>query len=368
MSSENPVSNSRSRLAAIVDSSGDAIIAKDLSGIITAWNKAAERLFGYTEAEAIGQAITIIFPQDQMEEEAAVLDRIRRGERIEHYETTRQSKDGRIIRVSTTVSPIKDSTGTITGVSRIIRDLTSRDEREQRIRELQAELAHVQRLNELGQVVSALIHEVNQPLAAISNYVNACTRLATAGDQERMQHALRRVVEQTRRAQQIIARMRDFVRRDETRMQAENLPQLIDDTIVLLNASLPGRNAKVPTQLDPAVSLVEIDKVQVQQVLFNLLRNGIEAMEGQQKGELTVTAGPVEPGMVEISVADTGPGLADEVRSKLFQPFITTKTNGMGVGLSVSRAIIETHGGKLWVDDNPGGGAVFRFTIRRAGA
>ena len=355
------------RLAAIVESSDDAIIAKDLNGVILSWNRAAERLFGYTASEVFGRPITVIFPPDRIEEEAVILDRIRRGETVDHYETARRRKDGQIISVSATISPIRDASGMIVGASTILRDLTRRNARDQRIQELQSELAHVQRLNELGQVVSTLVHEVNQPLTAISNYVNACRRLVTTGDEERVQSALERIADQANRAREIVQRIRDFVKKRDVKMRAENLSQVIEEAIALTRTSVGDTGLTLDTQIDPAGLQVEIDKIQVQQVLFNLLRNGIEAMQGQQRRELVVATNPVQGGMVQISVADTGPGLPDEVRKRLFQPFVTTKASGMGVGLSVCRAIVEAHQGRLWADDNPGGGTVFRFTVRRAG-
>ena len=171
MASTNEDRSDAPRLAAIVESSDDAIIAKDLNGVILSWNRAAERLFGYTASEVFGKSITIIFPSDRLEEEASILSQIGRGERVDHYETARRRKDGQIIHVSVTASPIRNASGKVTGVSTTMRDLTGRNIRDQQILELQAELAHVQRLNELGHVVSTLVHEVNQPLTAISNYV-----------------------------------------------------------------------------------------------------------------------------------------------------------------------------------------------------
>jgi PAS domain S-box-containing protein len=168
MTSANEDQAEDSRLAAIVGSSDDAIIAKDLNGVILSWNKAAERLFGYTASEVFGRPITVIFPPDRTEEEAVILGRIRCGERVDHYETARRRKDGQVINVSVTISPIRDASGKVTGASTILRDLTGRNIRDQRILELQTELAHVQRLNELGQVVSTLVHEINQPLTAIT--------------------------------------------------------------------------------------------------------------------------------------------------------------------------------------------------------
>jgi two-component system, LuxR family, sensor kinase FixL len=358
----------RSRLAAIVESSDDPIISKDLRGIVTSWNRAAERLFGYRAGEMIGQPITTIFPLDRIDEEATFLSRVARGEQVEHYETVRRHKDGHAISVSVTISPIRDTHGSIIGASKIIHDLTERDARERRIQELQTELAHVQRLTELGQIVSALVHEVNQPLTAIGNYVSACRRLLTAEKPEQVQKALQQVARQTDRAFQIVQRIRDFVKKGNGQVRAEALPQAIEEILLLTQASVRQEGLRVTTELDPAARLAEIDKVRVQQVLFNLMRNSIEAMQGQRKRELSVTTRSADDDMVEISVADIGPGLPNEVREKLFQPFVTTKANGMGVGLSVCHAIVEAHGGRLWVEENPAGGTVFRFTVRRARA
>jgi two-component system sensor kinase FixL len=226
----------------------------------------------------------------------------------------------------------------------------------------------VQRLTELGQVVSTLVHEVNQPITAISNYVNACRRLATSGRHEQVQAALERIASQTTRAREIVHRIREFVMKRDVQMRAENLSQVIEEAIALTRASVTGKRPTIAVQMAPAESQVEIDKIQVQQVLFNLLRNAIEAMQEQPRRELIVAANSAGAEMMEISVADTGPGLAKEVRANLFQPFVTTKPNGMGVGLSVCRSIVEAHHGRLWAGDNPGGGTVFRFTVRRAEA
>jgi len=365
MTSANEDQAEDSRLTAIIESSDDAIIAKDLNGVILSWNKAAERLFGYTASEVFGRPITVIFPPDRIEEEAVILDRIRCGERVDHYETARRRKDGRIIDVSATISPIRDASGKVTGASTTLRDLTGRNIRDQRILELQTELAHVQRLNELGQVVSTLVHEINQPLTAINNYVNACRRLVTTGDQDRVRAVLERIADQTNRTREIVKRIRDFVKKRDVQMRAENLSQVIEEAIGLTRASVRDGGLTLTAAVEPPEVRVQIDKVQVQQVLFNLLRNSIEAMQGRPRRELVVATGRVQGGMVEISVADNGPGLPDEVRKRLFQPFVTTKANGMGVGLSVCRAIVESHGGRLWADEHTGKGTVFRFTVRQ---
>jgi two-component system sensor kinase FixL len=348
----------------IVESSDDAIITMDLNGAIWSWNRAAERLFGYMADEIIGQPITTMFPPDRVEEEAVLLNRIRHGETVQHYETTRRRKDGQIISVSATISPIRDANGTIVGASKILRDLAGRNLRDERIQELQAELAHVQRLTELGQVVSTLVHEVNQPLTAISNYVNACRRIGKTGNHEQVQAVLERIGDQTSRAREIVQRIRDFVKKRDTQMRAEDLSLVIEEAVALTRTSIGNASLTLDIQIDRSGLRVEIDKIQIQQVLFNLLRNSIEAMQDQPRRELVVATSLAQGGMVEISVADTGSGLVDEVRAKLFQPFVTTKPNGMGIGLSVCRSIVEAHQGRLWADDNPSGGTVFRFTVR----
>ncbi len=181
-----------------------------------------------------------------------------------------------------------------------------------------------------------------------------------------LQSALKQIADQTTRARQIVERIRGFVRKGETRMRTEHLPQVIDEIVNLTEASMKQEGLNITTYVDPVASLAEIDKVQVHQVLFNLMRNAIEAMQSQPRRELALMTKPAEAGMLEISVADRGPGLSDEVRGKLFQPFVTTKPTGTGIGLSVCHAIVQTHGGRLWAEDNPGGGTVFRFTVRRA--
>ena len=196
------------RLAAIVESSNDAIIGKDLNGIVTHWNHAAEAMFGYRAEEIVGRPIVILFPPDRLAEETMIMERIHRGEKVEHHETVRQRKDGSRFPASPTVSPIRDDSGAIVGASKILRDLTERHDREQRLREAQSELFHVQRLTELGQLVSALVHEVNQPLAAIGNYTGAGKRLLTAGNPAATATALQKITEQVERAHQIIQRLR----------------------------------------------------------------------------------------------------------------------------------------------------------------
>jgi len=356
------------RLAAIVESSNDAIIGKTLDGIVTAWNRAAEVLFGWRAEEIIGKPLMLLFPPDRVAEEADIIARIRRGERVDRYPTVRRRKDGSEVPVSVTVSPIRDAAGNIIGASKIVHDLSAEEAGARHLREAQAELAHVQRLTELGQLVSALVHEVNQPLAAIGNYASAGRRLLGTGQTAGANVALQKITEQTERAHQIIQRLRGFVRKGDSEQRPELLATMVQDAVALAQMSLRQEQVTIETRLAPEVGPVAADRVQVQQVLFNLIRNAVEAMGQSDRRQITITAATDDPGMVEISIADTGPGLSPTVRANLFRPFVTTKAGGLGVGLSVCRSIVEMHGGRLWAEDNPGGGTVFRFTLRQAPA
>ena len=241
-------------------------------------------------------------------------------------------------------------------------------EGERRLDEVQAELLHVARVAELGQMVSALAHEVSQPLFAIGNYARVSQRLAGASEPAKLESALQGIVAQVGRANHIVQRLRDFLKKGETGKRAESLPGTVEEACVLARASTKGHGATLETRLDSRAASAIMDRIQVQQVLLNLIRNAAEAMAESNRREIVVATGRSSDGMVEVSVADTGPGLPDEVRQKLFQPFVTTKPSGMGVGLSICRGIVEAHGGRLWVEANAGGGTVFRFTLPSADA
>lgn len=484
-----------SRLAAIVASSDDAIVAKTLDGIVTDWNRGAETMFGYTAAEMIGKPVSLLLPPGQEDEGAAILERLKRGERVEHFETKRQCKNGDVIDVSLTISPLWDLDGRLIGASKVarditaskraqaalaereahlqsvldtvpdamividpqgimqsfsataerqfgyhadevigrnvsmlmpspyhehhdsylgrylatgerriigigrvvvgqrkdgstfpmelsvgevrlgqrraftgfVRDLSERQESQKRLQELQAELIHMSRFTALGEMASTLAHELNQPLSAIANYLKGGQRLL-AGDQPnpvRMaRDAMEKATEQALRAGQIIRHLRDFVARGDSERRPENLAKLIEEASALALVGLKDSGVRVSFDLDPKADLVFADKIQIQQVLLNLIRNAVEAMQDSVTRELHVASRRVDAEIVEVSVADSGPGIAMEIAARLFQPFITTKRHGMGVGLSISRSIVEAHGGRLWVEPNLPAGAVFRLTLR----
>jgi len=238
-----------------------------------------------------------------------------------------------------------------------------RDQRERRFQETQSLLIHVSRISELSLMVPELAHEVNQPLTAIGNYLDAVRAFIHDGESAKAETILQKAAQQVDRAAQILRRLRNYVRRGEPQTRPERLVEVVEEAVALAFIDSSGRGVKSEIRIDPRASTVVIDKVQIQQVLLNLIRNAFEAMSASSHRVVVVAAERVAPDLVEISVADTGRGLSKETREKLFEPFVTTKASGMGIGLSICRSIIESHGGTLRADDNPGGGTVFRFTL-----
>jgi two-component system sensor kinase FixL len=250
-----------------------------------------------------------------------------------------------------------------------IRDLTERQETEHQLHELQTELARLSRLTALGEMASTLAHEINQPLSAITNYLQGCTRLLEKVDHPNVpeiREALSETTKQTLRAGHIIRQLREFVARGETEKRPENINKLIEEASALALVGAKEAGVKTVFRFDAEILPVLVEKVQIQQVLLNLMRNAIEAMHGCDRKELVVATTVKDKDFVEVSVADTGSGLSSEIADRLFQPFVTSKPGGMGVGLSISRRIIEAHGGKMWAEPNRGGGTVFRFTVMAA--
>jgi signal transduction histidine kinase len=237
-----------------------------------------------------------------------------------------------------------------------------RAERERRLRQAEAELTHVSRVSELGTMVSGLAHEVNQPLSAATTYATVGQRFLDAGEIDKARSAFEKLAAQIARTVAITQRIRQFGKKREAERRFEDLAGVVEEAVALAVAGPGGKTVRIATRLPPAAP-VPLDRIQIQQVLLNLIRNAIEAMAGSARREIVISAAPADGNKVEITVADTGPGLAPEVRERLFQPFVTTKGDGMGIGLSICRSIIESHGGRMWIADNPGGGTVFHFTL-----
>jgi two-component system, LuxR family, sensor kinase FixL len=355
----------------ILDTVPDAMIVIDGGGIIQFFSTAAERMFGYSEAEAVGHDVSELMPEP---------DRSRHAGYLTRYHSTRQPRIigiGRIVtgqRRDGATFPMHLSIGEMQsgGVpyfTGFAHDLTEHQQTQARLRELQSELVHVSRLSAMGEMASALAHELNQPLAAISNYMKGSRKLlAGSGDPNtaKIESAMDRAAEQAIRAGQIIRRLRDFVSRGESEKRVESLSKLIEEAGALGLAGAREQNVQLRFSLNPEADLVLADRVQIQQVLVNLFRNALEAMANSAHRELAITNRKAGDDLIEIAVSDTGTGFHDDVIPNLFKTFFTTKDTGMGVGLSISRSIIEAHGGRMWAENNDAGGATFRFTLPAA--
>lgn len=355
-------------LTSILDTVPDAMIVIDERGIMQLFSTAAQRLFGYEAAEVIGKNIKMMMPSPYRENHDEYLARyLRTGERriigIGRV-VVGERKDGATFPMELAVGEMKS--GNQRYFTGFIRDLTERQKTEARLQELQSELVHISRLTAMGEMASALAHELNQPLSAIVNYLKGSRRLLEQSPDDRavvVREAMDNAAEQAMRAGQIIRRLRDFVARGETERRVESMSKLVQEASALALVGIKEKGIHVRFQLSLTSDLALADKIQIQQVLLNLIRNAIESMQDASRRELLISTEPAEDDMLLISVSDTGTGIAPEIASQLFQPFVTTKRQGMGVGLSISRTIIEAHGGQIWVEPNPDGGTVFRFTV-----
>jgi two-component system sensor kinase FixL len=369
------------RLRSILETVPDGMVLFDEQGTIQSFSTTAERLFGWSSAEAVGRNVSMLMASpDHEAHDDYIASYLKTGKRpingIGRIVTARR-RDGSTFPVDLSIGELRvDGRRLFTGFSR---DLTERQATQARTQELQAELAHVSRLSAAGAMASALAHELNQPLTATASAVRAARRmLATArltNVPPALGEALDLAAEQALRAGHIIQRLREFVGRGgEADRRLEALPKLIEDASALALIGAREIGLHVSFRIAAGLPLVLADRVQIQQVLVNLIRNAAQAMaerpvpagESALPCDVTVAASMTAPGTVEISVTDTGPGLAPEVAERLFEPFVTTRTSGMGVGLSISRSIVEAHGGRLWAEPNPGGGTVFRFTLQAA--
>jgi two-component system sensor kinase FixL len=357
----------------ILDTVPDAMIVIDEHGIMQFFSSAAERQFGYTEPEAIGKNISVLMPEP---------DRSRHDGYIARYLTTGERRIigiGRIVsgmRKDGTTFPMYLTIGEMQSGGQpyftgFVRDLTEQQQTQARLQELQSELVHMSRLSAMGEMASALAHELNQPLSAISNYMKGSRRLlvdSTDVNAPKIDAALDRAAEQAIRAGDIIRRLRTFVAREDSEKRIESLSKLLEEAGALGLTGAREQGVILRFNLDPTCDLVLADRVQIQQVLVNLFRNALESMTTSTHRELTALNYQAADDMIEIVISDTGHGFSDETHANLFQPFFTTKEAGMGVGLSISRTIIEAHGGRLWAETNPAGGATFRFTLPAAAA
>ena len=356
-------------LQSILDTVPDAMVVIDECGIIQSFSTAAERLFGYDAATATGRNVKMLMPSPYQESHDGYIGRyLATGERriigIGRV-VVGERRDGSTFPMELSVGEMKS--GNQRFFTGFIRDLTERQQTETRLQELQSELVHISRLTAMGEMASTLAHELNQPLSAIANYMKGSRRLLEGNSDElsaTIRDAMDKASDQALRAGQIIRRLRDFVARGETERRIESLNKLLEEASALALVGTRDRGVRVTYLFDPTLDLVLVDKVQIQQVVLNLVRNAIESMENSERRELTIATERDRDGMAAVRISDTGSGISPDIAPQLFQPFITSKPHGLGVGLSISRTIVESHGGLITVAPNPQGGTTFRFTVR----
>lgn len=355
------------RLRSVLDTVPDAVVVIDDAGLIQSFSAAAERQFGWTAEDVKGLNVSMLMPQPYRDAHDSYISRyLRTGER-------RIIGIGRVVvgeRKDGSTFPMELAIGQMMAGDRrlftgFVRDLTERQETETRLQELQSELVHMSRLTAMGEMASSLAHELNQPLSAIANYLKGGVRLLASDDipRDRLSEALQKAGDQALRAGDIIRRLREFVARGETDRRQESLSKLIQEASALALVGGKELGVRISFQFSPAADAVVVDKVQIQQVVLNLIRNAIEAMENSARRELELSTRRDDDGVVVVGIADSGSGIPSDIATRLFEPFVTTKRTGMGVGLSISRTIIEAHGGRIWAEPAARGGTTFFFSL-----
>lgn len=362
-------------LAAIVESADDPIIGKTLDGIVTTWNRGAEIVFGYKAEEIIGRPIVLLIPPDRADEEARILERLCRGEQIEHYETQRVRKDGRILDVSLSVSPIRDKSGRVIGASKIARDITERKRVEAREREAlrEAQLAREQAEaanRAKDEFIATVSHELRTPLTAVMGWI----RMLAAGklDAEQQKKAIDVIDRNVRAQAQLIEDLLDISRITSGKLRIEvkpvELSAVINAAVEAIRPAADAKNIRIQTVLDSTTGPVSGDFDRLQQVMWNLLSNAIKFTPkgGRVQVELT------RPNShVEISVHDTGVGIEADSLPYVFNRFsqadssITRSFGGLGMGLAIAKSIVEVHGGTI-AASSPGKGKGATFTVKLA--
>ena len=356
-------------LRSILETAPDAIVVIDEKGCMLSFSASAEHMFGYKEDEVLGENVSILMPSPDRERHDGYLQRyLDTGERriigIGRVLTARH-RDGATFPIELSVGEARIGDDRVfTG---FIRDLTERQQAELRVHDLQSVLAHVQRVSEMGTLATSLAHELNQPLTAIANYVEAARDLLQAPPDEEtlaiIREALDECASQSVRAGQIVRRLRDFIARGESERRIESLHRLVTEASALALVGAGDQALEVDVRLDAGADQVLVDRIQIQQVLLNLIRNAMEAMADSPVRRLLIYSEREPGGFVRITVADSGPGLPKEIAERLFEPFRSTKEAGMGLGLSISATIVAAHGGRIWAEPSKLGGTAFHFTV-----
>ena len=356
-----------SELRTAIDSAIDGMIVIDHTGSVVLYSAACERLFGYAASEVLGRNVNLLMPSPDRENHDAYLQNYL-GSGVAKIigigrDVTGCRKDGSTFPMHLSVGELGRNGNEPLFVG-TIHDLSKEQRARSRIEELQADLMRVSGASALGTMGSALAHELNQPLSAVAGFVEASAALLDQGGAvpDRVRELMDKAVAQTHRAGDVIRRLRELTRKSDTERSIEDINVLVEETCALATLGTRTDNIDVRLRLSASLPPVLVDRIQIQQTLLNLVRNSIEALaECEIRRILIATARAGD--RIEITVSDTGPGLPASIRERLFEPFVSTKPGGTGIGLSICRTIIESHGGDIALQSEPGKGTTCRVTI-----
>lgn len=367
---EDALQEAHDRNQAIVDTTIDAIITIDGDGMIESFSKTAEKMFGYSASEVIGENVSMLMPSPYHGEHDDYLRQYRDTGRKKIIgigrEVTARRKDGTNFPIHLAVGEMQLSGRRLfTG---FVQDITDRKWAEEEARKRLDELAHMSRVHSIGQMASGLAHEINQPLSAIGSYAQACALMlkSGSGNSDILRDSLEQIAQQTERAGDIVSRLRQFVRKGITERAPIDINDVVREVVELVTHEMNARGVRLNLDLDEQLPSAQVDRVQIEQVIVNLVRNAIDAMNISTVSDrwLTVRTGVGNPnGMIEVAVSDTGEGISQAEADRLFDAFFTTKADGMGLGLAISRSIVESHQGRLWATPNRDAGTTFRCTL-----
>ena len=354
-----------SRLAAIVQSSDDAIVSKSLDGIILTWNAGAERMFGYSAGEMLGHHISILAPPDRPCEMSAILEKIRQGERVDHFETVRVRKDGGRIDVSVTISPVRSATGQILGAAAIKREITLQKRATEEVRTMTQQLWQAAKLASVGELAASIAHELNNPLATVTLRVESVLRRTPEDDPRR--RALEIIEQESRRMGDLVANLLQFSRKGDGQISTVEIRQELSKAVDLVQHVFRKRLIDIVQEAAPDTPTIFADRQKLRQVFLNLLTNAGDAMP--QGGTLTLSTAPVttdsgKPAVL-IELKDTGTGIPAENLERIMEPFFTTKEEGKGtgLGLAICRRIVQEHHGTMQVFSELGKGTTVRLVL-----
>ncbi|MHC4943732.1 MAG: ATP-binding protein [Planctomycetota bacterium] len=370
---EQKLRETEQRLAATLKSVGDGLITTDAEGIINFLNPAAEELTGWTRDEAMGKDLAEVFRVvDEIDHKALILPPAQPLPDFAASSPLIQgmvllARDERSIPIESNAAPIMDKQGNSSGTVVVFRDITERKKAQKRELQHQTELAHAARLSSIGEMASGMAHELNQPLSAISTLLGGCLRIIDSGVDrpEELLDAMREAQKQTERAGKTIGSIKRFARRQSARRSTVDMNALIREAVQLIEPERRNQHVRIDMLLGAGLPVIQADSIQIEQVILNITQNAFEAMEGTERKarELAIRTELNGEGFIEVTLSNTGRSLAADLMDKVFDSFYTTKPQGLGIGLSLSRSIIEAHGGRIWAMPNPGRGVTFKFTI-----